>query len=101
MMESVIKHADFVPIFRRIAAFVKARTESHVYMQCRKGKHRSVAMAKILEFVVQKVLGNAVVNIEYLAKYRWSDRQHNCMAGQCSACVSVPGNIDDAVRAWG
>jgi hypothetical protein len=101
MMESVIKHADFVPTLHRIALFIRARMESHVYMQCRKGKHRSVAMAKILEFVVQRVLQSAVVNIEYLAKYRWSDGQHKCMAGRCLACVTVPANIDDAVRAWG
>ena len=101
MMESVIRHADFEPIFREIAAFIQARTESHVYMQCRKGKHRSVAMAKILEFVVKRVHEHAVVQIHYLAKYRWSDDQHECMAGQCLACVTVPANIDDAVRAWG
>ena len=101
IMRAVINSRKFLPAMQDIASHVKVTPESSLYCQCSKGRHRSVAMATVIRHVVQQIWqANAVVKIEYLSKHGWSNKQHDCIHGNCWPCSYLPDNIDAAVQAW-
>lgn len=102
IIHAVIEHRKFPELILKAAWYIKHRNASVVFCGCRQGRHRSVAVALIIQHVMREIFGSLyAIDIEFACKDRWTEFHHKCSAGACwDCCGPMPNNIGRAVELW-
>ena len=102
IIRSVIDHAKFEELLLKAAWHIKRNESVVVFCGCRQGRHRSVALALILQHVLDVVYGSLyAVVLEFACSNRWTAFHRRCSSGACLDCSGpMPDNIGRALELW-
>ena len=103
LLEKFVQHKDFKPYMQQVARLWREAVEKKkrrgenfvVFVYCRWGKHRSVAIAELLQRIGVAVEGLQSRKITHLSKRHWG--WSKCR-GNCQECAHDPGGVRG--RVW-
>lgn len=92
IIAGICSHRTLPSLLRDIKMHLQSSTvDMHIGLQCRSGKHRSVAMASIL----QNITGERI-QVHHANANAWRD---DCRTGRCHSCNS-PADYEAALAIW-
>ena len=100
IVDSIVGHAEFPTILAQVKALTRrwqTADSPQVALQCKSGKHRSVAVSILLQYLLQDEFD---VRVQHYNFANWGRHAQGCMQGQCSDCLQQPTLLDEARRQW-
>ena len=97
IVRGVAQHRALRDMLWRIKQHVTQARDPCIALQCRAGKHRSVAMSVILEFVLTS--DNYRVSVHHKNAQNWQ-RGWACFEGRCTDCNRQAPELQDVLSLW-
>ena len=101
IVDAIVEHAEFPKVLAQVKAIIRGRSAEdspHVALQCKSGKHRSVAVGALLQYLLGD---DYAIHLQHYNFSNWGRDTQACMRGQCSVCLGQrPTKLDEASRQW-
>jgi hypothetical protein len=97
ILDSVIGHPRLLEVLGPAKWFADQEEHPHLALQCRRGKHRSVALAYLLKHLLRRD-GYKVI-VEHWNEQTWGPAR-NCIQGKCAECELLPVKLGQLKAIW-